>query len=274
MTTRTDGHDLQRALDMERRILGRAAERAENHRLGTALHDEARPRVWTHNQLHVTEPVRDGDELVGALDELYGDLLHRRGIVEDAVEGERLAPDFRERGWLVNRFVYMALRAPRDREPDRAAAREVSEAELHEVERAQLAQAPFGKDPPVLAQLLDARAAAHRAAQGCRYVVGCAGDELAGTATLYLDGGLAQVEDVGTLEAFRGRGIARAMVCLAIDLAADAEMVWLPADDDDWPKQLYEKLGFRPIGTIWAFTRVGPEHPAYRPDAAIPGART
>jgi hypothetical protein len=47
------------------------------------------------------------------------------------------------------------------------------------------------------------------------------------------------------------------MVSLAIDLAGGAGLIWIAADDNDWPKELYAKLGFRPIGRIFAFTRTG-----------------
>ena len=40
------------------------------------------------------------------------------------------------------------------------------------------------------------------------------------------------------------------------------ELIFIVADDDDWPKDLYARLGFDPIGRAWAFTRPGPEHPA------------
>src|SRR5947208_16895623 len=90
MTT-TDRRDFQRALDMERGLLAAAAQRSQDHPLGLLLFDEARPRVWVHNQLHVTGPAGDIDDLVRVLDERYGHLPHRRVVVEDEVEGERLA---------------------------------------------------------------------------------------------------------------------------------------------------------------------------------------
>jgi GNAT superfamily N-acetyltransferase len=266
MTTTTDRQDLRRALDMDRRLLGAAAQRADDHPLGLALHNPALPRVWVQNQLHVLGPAGDIDDLVRILDELYGDLKHRRAVLEDEADGERLAQGFADRGWLVSRTVYMALREPRDREPAAGLAREVDEATLRPVERRMIASEPHGKDPVVVEQLLDERAALHRAADACHYVAGCEGDELVGTTTLYRSGPLAQVEDVITAQSHRGRGIARGMVSLAIDLARDAELVWIAADDEDWPKDLYFKLGFRPMGRTVSFTRVGPEHPAYRPE--------
>jgi len=59
-----------------------------------------------------------------------------------------------------------------------------------------------------------------------------------------------EVEDVGTLPEHRGRGYATAVVLAAIAAArADgAEFVFLVADLDDWPKELYRKLGFDELG--------------------------
>jgi hypothetical protein len=32
-----------------------------------------------------------------------------------------------------------------------------------------------------------------------------------------------------------------------------AEVVFIVADDDDWPKHLYARLGFVPVGRKWTF---------------------
>jgi hypothetical protein len=34
---------------------------------------------------------------------------------------------------------------------------------------------------------------------------------------------------------------------------AGAEFVFLVADDDDWPKELYRRLGFDPLAPYWQF---------------------
>jgi GNAT superfamily N-acetyltransferase len=257
MTTTTDRQDFRRALDMERNLLAAASQRAERHPLGLMLHDEELSRVWVHNQLYVTGPAGDIDDLVRILDEHYGHLPDRRVVIEDEVEGERLAEGFRARGWLVESTVYMALREARDREPGAGLAVEASEQRHREAERRVAAQQRYSGEPEVLQMLLDARAASHGAVDECRYVVGVADGEDAGTTIVYIAGDIAQIEDVGTLEAFRGRGIARAMVSLAVDLALESgpELIWIAADQDDWPKELYGKLGFRPVGRTFSFTR-------------------
>jgi N-acetylglutamate synthase-like GNAT family acetyltransferase len=71
----------------------------------------------------------------------------------------------------------------------------------------------------------------------------------AGVCTLYSAGGVAQIEDVATVAVHRGHGLGRAVVHAALEAAlqAGAEFVFIVADDGDWPKQLYRKLGFEPV---------------------------
>jgi ribosomal protein S18 acetylase RimI-like enzyme len=67
---------------------------------------------------------------------------------------------------------------------------------------------------------------------------------------LYQNGPEAQVEDVGTLHEHRGQGHATAVVLGAIAAARErgAEFVFLVADHEDWPKELYGRLGFDELG--------------------------
>jgi ribosomal protein S18 acetylase RimI-like enzyme len=266
MTTTTDRHDFRRAAAMERDQLAAAAQRAEPHPLGLMLFDDARARVWVHNQLYVTGPAGDIDDLIGILDERYGHLEHRRAVVVDEAEGERLAEGFRDRGWAADTTVFMALRAPRDRDPDPGLAAEVSVAEHRAIERRVMAQGPFTRDPEVREMLIAARAARQAIVDEGRYVAGVLDGGHVGNTTVYVVGDIAQIEDVATLESFRGRGVARAMVSLAIDLARESDpgLIWIAADDNDWPKHLYAKLGFRPIGRLFSFTRTGGTVPPVR----------
>jgi ribosomal protein S18 acetylase RimI-like enzyme len=253
VTTATDRQDHPRALAVERALLAAAAQRSEDHPLGVLLFDAAHPHVWVHNQLHVTGPAGDIDDLIRLLEDRYGDLGHRRAVVEDEVEGARLAAGFEDCGWTVERHLYMALREPRDRAPDASRASEVSVGEHQEIER--LTMAEFTTDPAVRDELMAARALRREACDRVHCIAGIADDRRVGTTIVYVAGDVAQVEDVTTLADFRGRGVARSMVSLACDLVEDADLVWLAADDEDWPKELYVKLGFRPIGRVFIFTR-------------------
>jgi GNAT superfamily N-acetyltransferase len=172
------------------------------------------------NSLHVESDIDDG-RLVAALDEIYDGFLHRRAFVEDAGTGERLAPGLRARRWLVERDVYLALRRPRDRPPTPGLAREVDGPTLSEVEAATTRDEPYGRDEDVVGQLVAQREALARAVPRTRFFVGADDGVDAAVTTLYSDGAVAQVEDVATLRAHRGRGLARATVSLAVDAALD-----------------------------------------------------
>jgi predicted GNAT family acetyltransferase len=83
-------------------------------------------------------------------------------------------------------------------------------------------------------------------------------DDPAAACRLYNDGSLAQVDEVGTLEARRGRGHARAAVLAAADAAAaeGRDPIFLLTDAGDWPQELYGRLGFDKIGSVYEFLKL------------------
>jgi ribosomal protein S18 acetylase RimI-like enzyme len=264
-TATTDNADLARALAFGRHQVRGAAAEAIVHPYGEAFLHPGLARAYVLNTVHVDAEI-DADQLIAALEELYGDgYLHRRAFVERFETGERLAPALSPRGWLVERDVYMALRRARDRAPDAGLAREVDPATHRLAEAATIREEPYGRDEEVVRQLVGMRAALADAVPTARFFLGSADGVDAAVTTLYSDGVVAQVEDVATLRDYRRRGLARAAVSAAIDAAIEMEhrLVFIVADDDDWPKDLYGRLGFDPIGRAWSFTRPGPEHPAY-----------
>jgi predicted GNAT family acetyltransferase len=81
--------------------------------------------------------------------------------------------------------------------------------------------------------------------------------EPASWCVLYEEHGVGQIDDVVTMGRFRRRGFARAVVLAALhaSLADGNDLTFLVADDDDWPKYLYEEIGFEPVGRRYEFTR-------------------
>jgi ribosomal protein S18 acetylase RimI-like enzyme len=77
------------------------------------------------------------------------------------------------------------------------------------------------------------------------------GGEVVSYTDLYVRGSAAQIEDVGTLPEHRGRGYAGAVILAAIGEArrAAADLVLLFAEAEDWPKELYRRLGFDELGS-------------------------
>jgi ribosomal protein S18 acetylase RimI-like enzyme len=147
------------------------------------------------------------------------------------------------------------------REPDRAAAgiqvEEVDADAFASIHEATIRDEPWGSDPEVVRQLLglDRRIAAVVPTRPFGVV---AAGVVVSAALLFQDGPVAQVEDVATLPAYRGRGFARAVVIEAVAAArrAGAEVVFLIADESDWPHRLYGRLGFDTVAV---------EHLAGRP---------
>jgi GNAT superfamily N-acetyltransferase len=259
-TTATTTDDrLRRALAFNRALYERACGRREEHRWGVALFDARRPSFWTLNGLHAEAPLDPAvraEDVIDELGRLYPDRRHRTMILCDDAAGGRLAGELSERGWQADHIVYMALEGGRDRPPVPGVAREASEEELRAVERAVLAE-DRGHDATVIEEVLEARAAVRAAAPVTRRFVGALGGRDGATATLFSDGGVALVEDVATVTPLRGHGLARAAVSAAIDaaLAGGHELIVIGADDDDWPKQLYGRLGFADLGRVWSFVR-------------------
>ncbi|HET7573500.1 MAG TPA: GNAT family N-acetyltransferase, partial [Solirubrobacterales bacterium] len=97
----------------------------------------------------------------------------------------------------------------------------------------------------------------YAAAAGDRWFVAPAAGEPAAACKLLAGEGIAQVEDVATLAARRGRGLAQAVVRAALDAARaeEPELVFLTADADDWPRLMYEKVGFRAVGQLSVLRR-------------------
>jgi ribosomal protein S18 acetylase RimI-like enzyme len=220
-----------------------AGERTMPSRVGTAVFHEALPRRLDSNFLRV-ERETDGETV-----RTEAERLRRRMIfVPDSERGERLVPFFEERRWRVNRVVVMAqLREP-ERTSDRSHVREVREEELRPARTRLNAGQPWGK-PEVMEQLF---AGKHWIAEHVetRFFAIVVDDEVVSYTDLYQDGTEAQVEDVGTLPEHRSRGYATAVVLAAIAAARErgAEFVFLVADKEDWPKELYRRLGFDELG--------------------------
>jgi predicted GNAT family acetyltransferase len=112
-------------------------------------------------------------------------------------------------------------------------------------------------------QIVASRTLLADAVAATRFFVAADAGVDAAVTTLYSDGTTAQVENVATLRAHRRRGLARAAVSLAVDaaLAMGHELVFIVADADAWPRELYARLGFDPIGGAWNYVRPAPGPP-------------
>jgi len=225
-----------------------AGERTEPSSVGTAVYDDAVPRRLDSNFLHV-QGEADAATVLAEATRLERRMIH----VPDSELGEQLVPFFQERHWLVRRHVVMAqLREP-EREADLSLVTQVEEPMLRAARHQVVTGQPWAK-PEVMEQLFAGKELIGRRVRARYFAVVLDGRVVSYT-DLYQDGADAQVEDVGTLHEHRERGYASAVVLAAIETArADgAEFVFLIADLEDWPKELYRRLGFDELGYFVKF---------------------
>jgi ribosomal protein S18 acetylase RimI-like enzyme len=259
VTTRADAEALARAIAFARAADAGAAERAEPHPWGVALHDAAHPHTYVLNTLAVDRPLEAGvgaEAVADELERLYAGLGHRRVVVDDDATGARVGRGLREHGYTASSELVMLLDpAGAGGASPLPSAREGTEAELRAVERAFMLEE--GRERDIADEVLDARAALCASRPGTRFFVAALDGRDVASATLYSDGAIAQIEDVGVLQRARGHGLGRAVVAAARDAAAAAahEVVFIVGAEDDWPKDLYASMGFRPIGRTWACLR-------------------
>ena len=223
--------------------------RTESLPWGTAYFHDELPQVWDLNHARVEEAVPDLEPATVAADtervQAAAGLEHRKVIFDDELQGARLSSALGREGWLPQRFVLMRHRHADLLAPPHELAREL-EAEEHAAARADYARGEsWARDEETVQQVLAAdrlQAAAGNARRFGAVVEGV----IASFCTLYSDGATAQVEDVATLERHRSRGLAKAAVSLAVReaLAAGHDFIFLVADADDWPKELYRRVGF------------------------------
>ena len=173
--------------------------------------------------------------------------------VPNEPRGRPLAGDFRAARLESDRSIVMVLQRAPEQPVDTSIVDEVGEPDLRDARRLDSRQYTWAT-PELVEQLL---AAQRSIPIETRYFAVRVDGEPVSFTNLYLDGDTAQVEVVATLEAHRRRGYAKAVVARAVDEAEAAGRTWifLVADAEDWPQEMYRKLGFEGVGYYWRFSR-------------------
>jgi len=238
----------------------RAARRTVPFAFGVAHLHESLPRVWSRNYLVAEENLGQASaELLAAeADRILGGagLRHRRIEVPDGDIGARLEAGFRGLGWGSECDLVMIARREPDRPADTSVVEEVSVEELEPIWVAGIRSEPFGQDDEVVRQLVDNKRVVMEAIE-TRFFAARLDGTLVSYCDLYSDGQTGQIEAVMTLEAYRNRGLARSTVSRALGASrqADNDLTFLLAHRDDWPQELYRKLGFDEVGFVYDFVR-------------------
>ena len=252
--------DLERIETFRHWIEDATSSRIEPWRFGTALYHDGFPDRWDSNFVRVERPVgaATASELAAEADRALEGLRHREFVFDDDAEGARVAAGLVELGYDADRLVYLALRREPDREPPPL---EVAEVDFGTARPfiVQTNLVAHGGTPRESAEMLADFREVLIERVGARFFATTVDGRVVGCCELYVRDGVAQIESVDTLVAFRNRGVARGFLAAAITAARDAaDLVFLIADAADWPQQLYAKLGFDRVGTFRQFTKPPP----------------
>jgi GNAT superfamily N-acetyltransferase len=248
-----------RLLEFELALDQRANEEVVKYGWGRAFLSPTLPLAWDANWALIERAGLTATEVIAAGDESLAACEHRAIAISDEAEGARLAPEIAAiPGWESEENLYMLWRSgDGNLEP----GAEVLETPLSGCEelRRELIRGEFPPDldkPEETADQLLEMGRRTGSAGGDRWFV--APPAQPASACCLLSGeGIGQVEDVGTLSSARGQGMAQAVIKAALAASRETghEHTFIVADADDWPRLLYEKLGFEPCGVLHVLRR-------------------
>ena len=219
---------------------------------GTIARATRYPSYFDYNVVRVEDDPGWGIvALESFADEALAEVAHRRLDFELATAAEPLRAAFEERGWLTMRLLWMRHEAAR---PAVVNAR-VEEVPYDAVNDLRIAwhREDF-PDQDATGYFSQAR----EVAQSRNATVLSMHEDGVPVAFTQLvrDGGGAEITHVYVHPERRGAGRGTAITRAAIHAAGGADELWICADDEDRPKNLYARLGFRAAWTSTQFTRL------------------
>jgi ribosomal protein S18 acetylase RimI-like enzyme len=218
---------------------------------GTVVRATRHPSYFDYNLVRVEEdPAMSVDELAAFADQALAGLAHRRFDFDDVEVADALRPGFRAIGYRTLRLVWMRHEAPAPPGPQ-VAVDEVPYDAVHELRVAWHEE----NSPDQDASDYHAQARAVAMSRGARVLAVHEGERPIAFAQLEHAGDGAEISQVYVHPDYRGGGRGTAMTRAAIQAAGDVRDLWIAADDEDRPKELYARLGFRPAWTAMEVTR-------------------
>ena len=219
---------------------------------GTVVRATRYPSYYDFNVVRVEEdPAMSVEALIAFADEALAGLAHRRVDFDLAAIAEPLRAGFESNAWKPQRLLWMRHQAPPPPGPD-VSAEEVPYDAVHDLRVAWHGEDFPDQDPA--AYHAQAREVALR--RDARVLAVREDGIPVAFAQLERDRATAEITQVYVHPDHRGGGRGTAITRAAIEAAANVRDLWICADDDDRPKELYARLGFRPSWTAMQFLRL------------------
>lgn len=241
----------ERARSWRRTAMETVCDVVEPWAHGTVMKASRYPSYYDYNVVWVEgDPGLAAEELIAAADALLGSFEHRRLDFDLIEAGDRARADLEAANWEATRLLWMRHEAPLPPGP----ALEIEEVDYDAAFELRLAwhREDFsGHDG--YEYFANAREVAMT--RDVQVLATHVGDELVGFAQLEHAGGDAEITQVYMRPEHRGSGLGTAMTRAAIEAAGDVDDLWIVADDEGRPKELYARLGFRPAWTSIEFLR-------------------
>lgn len=219
---------------------------------GTVVRATRYPRYFDFNVVRVEDdPQLSVDALVDFADEALAGLAHRRVDFESVAAAEPLRAGFEAMHWKATRLLWMRHAAPTPPGDDVAVEALPYDA-VRDLRVAWHLEDFPDQDPT--AHYAEARDVALR--RHAQVLAVLEGGAPVAFAQLERDGDAAEITQVYVHPEYRGDGRGTAITRAAINAAGHVRDLWIIADDEDRPKQLYARLGFRPAWTAMEFLRL------------------
>jgi GNAT superfamily N-acetyltransferase len=223
---------------------------------GTALLTPSLPLVWQLNAVRAEDPGAGPDTMAAEAERALAHAGHRKLVAHDEELGAGLAPELAAAGWNVYRLLVMVRDRPPGRRVRPGAGAEVDRKTGAATLAAFRREQPFGWQETAVRQLAAMDERYGRVMRARDFAA--PPDDPACACRLYTAGGLAQIDEVGTIERRRNQGHASAAVLAAARTAAaeGCDPIFLLTDASDWPQGWYGRLGFSPIGSVYEFLKL------------------
>jgi GNAT superfamily N-acetyltransferase len=219
---------------------------------GTVVRATRYRSYFDFNVVRVEEdPAMNVDELVALADEALAGLPHRRVDFDAVHVAEPLRAGFEAAGWKAVRLLWMRREAIPPLGPD-IAVEEVPYEAVHDL-RVMWHREDFPDQDPGGYHVQSREVALRR---GVQVLAVLEGGAPVAFAQLERVGEAAEITQVYVHPEHRGGGRGKAITRAAIEAAGDVRDLWIVANDEDRPKELYARLGFRAAWTTMEFLRL------------------